>query len=296
MNIVMRVCCLLLALGSMTAPLQAGWMDSFRKPAPVLPPTIKVLLVHDKPGVVLEVKGKYKIFDPHTGEHISTRFTGKRKFIQGLRDGLRWGEEFPGIHQLMIVPDESKTTTIVDGVEYRGPIFIYDIGGSISIVNQVYIEDYLSAILPPPKNPQPEEFLAAIAIAARTNAYYRVENPKSQYFSVDGSKVGYQGIPSLDPTSAMEKAIKATRYMVMSRTPEQDGRVSAFLAEWSDNASSTGPLKEAIVSTINMTEAQAMAQKGDHAAQILAKAFPGMRIELIHYAPEQTLRPHKGEN
>lgn len=287
MNVALRIVCLVLVCGTMSAPLQAGFWDNvsgyFRRPAAVAPPTIKVLVVNDKQGVVLEVKGKYKIFDPHTGNHISTRFTGKRKFIQAVSDGLKWGEEFPGIHQLMIVPDDVNTTAIVDGVEYRGPIYIYDIGGSISIINQVSIEDYLSSSLAQRYRQMPDELLNAIAIAARSAAYYRVENPKNQYWSVDGSKTGYQGYAAIDQGSDIEKAIKATRYMVMSRSTPNDENVVAFPAEWKQDGAAMPALKETVVSQITLAEAAAMAQHGEHAAQILAKAFPGVKIELIHY-------------
>src|SRR5262249_11555913 len=145
-------------------------------------------------GVVLEVKGKYKIFDPHTKEHISTRYTGKRKFIQAVSDGLKWGEEFPGVHQLLVTPDGPDVTIIVDGIEYHGPVYVYDIGGTISVVNQVPVEEYVSSILSQHyREPLSPETLAAIAIAARTSAYYSAENPKSDYWSIDAQQMGYQG-------------------------------------------------------------------------------------------------------
>ncbi len=161
---------------------QAGvfddWVAALWKTEKPVPPTIKVLVTHDKPGVVLEVKGKYKIYDPHQNMYISTRFIGKRKFIQAISDGLKWGEEFPGIHQIRIVPDDPNTTTLVDGIEYKGSIFVYDIGGTISVVNEIDIEDYLKSILEPQfdDNLLPETF-ASIAITARTNAYYQASWP-----------------------------------------------------------------------------------------------------------------------
>lgn len=299
MKILLRLLTVTLALTVMTTPLQAGWFDNvtsyFRKPAAVLPPTIKVLVVHDQPGVVLEVKGKYKIYDPHTGNHISTRFVGKRKFIQAVRDGIKWGEEFPSVFQLMIIPDSPATTTLVDGVEYRGPVFVYDIGGTISIINQVYIEDYLSSVLSKKYPVQNAELLSAIAIVARTAAYERISNPKSQYWAVDGTKTGYQGSAVIDNASAIEQAIKATRYMVLSRTGAADGQIAAFSAEWKQDGQGASAA-DAVVSQITLSEAETMAQRGDHAAQILAKAFPGTKIELIHYAPEQPLQVRKGLN
>ena len=50
------------------ASLQAGVVENLInavwKKEQAAPATIKILILHDKPGAVLEVKGKYKIFDP----------------------------------------------------------------------------------------------------------------------------------------------------------------------------------------------------------------------------------------
>lgn len=270
------------ALISMATSLSAAVWDDRR--ASSTPPQINVLIVHDQVGVVLEVKGRYKIYDPNTNKHLTTRFSGKRKFIQAVRDGIKWGEEFPGIYQLVIVPDEASTTTIVDGIEYKGPIYVYDIGGTISVVNRVSIEDYLSQILSHRyKQEQSQEVLAALVITARTAAYYRVANPKNQFWSVDAKQVGYQGIPLINPTSPIEQAIKATRYMIMSKS--SDRQVLAFLAEWLEPGE-TPQSAQAVVSQISTADANTLAQKGENAAQILSKAFPGTKIELIHYSKE----------
>lgn len=284
----LRILFVLLAFGPMAAPLDAGWFDSitsyFRKPGPAKPPKIRVLIVHDQQGVVVEVKGKYKIYDPHNGEHISTRFVGKRKFMQAVRDGIKWGEEFPGLYQLMIVPDETSTTTLVDGIEYRGPIYIYDIGGTISVVNEVSIEDFLSSTLAQGyRQKMPEELLAAIVIAARTNAYFAAANPKNQYWSVDARPANYQGYAVVDPASEIEKAILDTRYMVMSNSAPGEEQINAFPAEWKNDATNYG---QQYVSKITLDQAAQMARQGEHAAQILTKAFPGVKIELIHYPSE----------
>ena len=282
----LKILFVLLMVGPLAAPVNAGWFDSmtsyFSKPAAAKPPKIRVLIVHDQQGVVIEVKGKYKIYDPHNGEHISTRFVGKRKFMQAVRDGIKWGEEFPGLYQLMIVPEERSTTTVVDGIEYRGPIFVYDIGGTISVINEVSIQDFLSSTLSQRyRQKMPEEFLAAVAIAARTNAYYAAANPKNQYWSVDANPVNYQGFAVVDPTSDMEKAINDTRFMIMSNAAPGENQVNAFPAEWKTDPSNSGL---SYISKITLDEAAEMAKKGEHAAQILTKAFPGVKIELIHYA------------
>jgi len=284
-----RILFVLLAIGQFAAPVEAGWFDSvtgyFKKPATAKPPKIRVLIVHDQQGVVVEVKGKYKMYDPHNGEHLSTRFVGKRKFMQAVRDGLKWGEEFPGLYQLLIVPDETSTTTIVDGIEYRGPIYIYDIGGTISVINEVSIEDFLASTLAQRREQLPEELLAAGVIVARTNAYYAAANPKNQYWSVDARPTNYQGFAVVDNNSLIQKAVVGTRHMVMSTTPVGDnGQVTAFPAEWKTEASFNGQQN---VSKITFAQATEMAKNGEHAAQILMKAFPGVKIELIHYPTEK---------
>lgn len=285
---VLRILIIILALGPLSNSLQAGWFDNitsyFNGSTVQKPPKLRILILHDKEGAVVEVKGKYKLHDPNTGDHISTRFVGKRKYMQAVRDGIKWGEEFPGLFQLLIVPDESSTTTVVDGIEYKGPIYIYDIGGSISMINEVSIEDFLSSSLAQKyRSPMPEEALNAIAIAARTDAYYASANPRNQYWSIDGQAAGYQGFAAVDRSSGIEKAIGDTRFMVMSNSGNGEEQINVFPAHWSNEPPTGG---QQLNSKISVQEAIDMANQGAHAAQILSKAFPGSKIELIHYPSE----------
>lgn len=287
-----RLTIFFLAFCALVMPMEAGIFDSltnyFRKPVLPPPPMVKVLIVHDKPGIVLEVKGKYKIFDPHQEEHISTRFIGKRKFIQATSDGIKWGEEFPGVHQIMIVPDEKNTTILVGGIEYHGTIYVYDIGGTISIVNQVSVEDFLSSTLAVEyPTPLTEEFLAVVVIAARTDVYFKIENPANQYWNMSVEPGDYEGVAAINHTSAIEQAIRATRYMIMSRSETNPGNINPFFAQWK-GIKDEKPAIGLVVSQITLQEAEAMAKNGSHAAQILSKAFPGMKIELMHYSDESS--------
>lgn len=283
---IMRILLLLLALGPLSAPLHAGWFDGVmsyfgREPAAVVP-KVRVLVVHDQQGVILEVKGKYKIHDAYTGEHISTRFVGKRKFIQAVRDGIKWGEEFPGIFQLVIIPDEKSTTTIVDGIEYHGPVYVYDIGETISIVNDVGIEDFLASVLSQRYREETlPEVLAALAITARTATYNAIMHPRSPYWSVDGRQAGYQGSAAVDLETDMQRAIHDTRYMVMSTVSPDSSKLNPFPAQWSDGMQGLTQGQQ-VLSKISLAEAEAVVKKGGNAAQVLAKAFPGTKIEFIH--------------
>lgn len=269
-----------LAVSCLFTELQAGpldnWLNYLWKKEQTLSQPIKILIVHDQPGAILEVKGKYQLFDPNTDTYLSTRFIGKRKFVQATRESLKWGEEFPGIHQIKIVPEENRATTFIDGVEYNGDVYIYDIGGTVSIVNEIDVEEYLkSTLIPQFDNSLPQEELAAIAIAARTNAYYLAKHPKNTYWAVDASKVGYEGFGPIQRDSAIKKAINDTRHMVMVK----DGNL--FPAEWGSTTGGKTQRDKAIFSRVSLFDAEEMAKKGEHAAQILSKAFPGSSIKLM---------------
>ncbi len=277
---------LCLALLSGISFLQAGvWDDivnKFRGNTSPPPPMMRVLVMHDVEKVKVDVTGKYSLYDPYTESHITSRFVGKSRDIQAMHDGLKWGETFPGLYQIKIKPDDQTTMTRIDGNEYPGAIYVYDIGGTISIVNQVPVEEYIRYILADfPDNSLDPEVLAAVAIVARTNAYYEASNPKNTYWAVDASKVGYRGRSPVP--GPVDKAINATRYMIMSRTGVYEGAVTPFAAQL-DNLSPKGVVKELEVSRISLAEANEMAKKGEHAAQILAKAFPGSTIMLMHYS------------
>lgn len=254
--------CALMCMNALEAGILENWSAYVMKKE-ARPTTIKVLVAQNKPGVVLEVKGKYKIYDPNTMEHISTRFMGKRKFVQPLSNGIKWGEEFPGIYQLLIVSDDPNGTTLVDGVEYVGNLYIYDVAGQISVVNELPVEDYLDSLLSAKYDaPYPEEYLGAVAIASRTQAYDTINNPKTKFWDVDGTKAGYEGYTAAQKQNGIDKALLTTRNMVMTLNEKP------FDASW--DAAKLKPL-----------DAERLAKTGESAAQILNKAFPGMTLRVL---------------
>jgi len=281
----MIVCSLLCYAPLTQAGIFEDWISAIWKSEKPQPPAIKVLIVHDLPGVVVEVKGKYEIYDPHQESHLSTRFVGKRRFIQATPDGLKWGEVFPGVHQIKIVPDEPQTTSIIDGMEYKGNLYVYDIGGTISIVNEVDIEDYLNSVLEPQfdENLSVEAY-AAIAITARTNAYYQAMNPKNTYWAVDAGTVEYEGYLPTKRMTGIEKAINSTKYMVMTLPKEGTKKGEVFPAQWGSMTGGKHHKDNPVFSKISLSQAEDMARGGDNAAQIVAKAFPGSQLVLMYTA------------
>lgn len=275
-----------LTLLPMNVALHAGMWDNitsyFKGEAIPEPPSIRILLVHDVEGANLSVRGRYSLYDPYTKSHISSRFAGKNRYIQAVGDGIKWGESFPGLYQLKIEPDEAVTLVTVNDRDYEGLIYVYDIGGAISIVNEVPVENYVRSILTNYQSqPLEPEALAALAIAARTNAYFQAANPKNSYWAVDAQKVGFNG--RLSSNATVDDALKQTRYMLMSRTGVYEGVATPFASQLG-NLPIPQPAKEVQVSKLTLEEVNALAKKGEHAAQILSKAFPGSTIMLMQYS------------
>src|SRR5689334_7667720 len=79
--------------------------DAFERfPAPIGVRNIQVLLEKDITEALIEVTGPYNLFNPQDGSRIASGLLGKRFIIRETENGLKWGEEFPGIHQIYIQP------------------------------------------------------------------------------------------------------------------------------------------------------------------------------------------------
>ncbi len=291
LKIMLRFYSLLLAMFICYAPLQASWWNSitdyFKKPE-VQVPAIKVLIKHDIPKAQVEVKGEYSLYDPYdqsnsnqSEEHISSRYAGKQRYMEALSDGLKWGEVFPRRHQIRIKPDTTNTVILVDNLEYPGSLYVYDIGGTISIVNQVPIEDYVESLLAAYQPLRLDtETLAALAIVIRTNAYDQSLNPKNSkgLWAVDANQIDYNGRSVY--YNEIDKAVRDTKGMIMSRTGLYEGHPTPFTARFGDHLMGSDS-KKGQTAAISIEEANRMAKSGEHAAQILAKAFPGTTIMMI---------------
>ncbi len=265
------------------APLQAGIWDKlksvFVSDENTQPPTIRVLVMHDAPHADIEVKGTYNLYDPYKNKRIATRFSPKGNRVQALSQGLKWGEEFPGIYQIAIIPDDRDIVVSINGKDYRGMVFVYDIGGTISIVNEVEVEDYLSSMMPNKFNrPISEEGLAAAAIAERTHVFHLSMYSENPYWHVRADEVGYQGCTSENSDRRVANALESTRHMVMSKTGVYEGVVTPFPVHL---VTGKNDLHYRNLPKISIDDIEVMAHQGDNAAKILAKTFPDASIEIM---------------
>ncbi len=232
-----------MALCSAILPIQAKESTSYERIAePMAPRNIQILLEKDAEGALLEVKGPYYIFNPHDGSRVSSGLLGKRFMIHELENGLRWGEEFPGIHQIYIKPRSAETAIFINGIQYSGAIAIYGVSGTINIVNDLDIESFTKSILTSQfLSPLEPEVMSALAILARTDAYYRAMRAnENSYWHISAQDVNYQGSALVVSNSSIDKAVDSTRNLILLHA--ENGQDSPFATTWTEHsAGKTAP-------------------------------------------------------
>jgi stage II sporulation protein D len=196
---------------------------------------IRVLLESDTPSVLLEVRGPYYIFNPYDGSRVSSGLLGKRFIIRSTANGIRWGGEFPGIHQISVVPRSPETSILVNGVQYDGNILIYKIGNRINIINEVAIESFVKSKLTDEFTfPLEHEVMSAIAIVARTDAYYNVKSNPHAFWHIKTNNSDYSGNALIVPDSPVVHAVDATKDLILVHP--QNGKNEPFAACWNEHS------------------------------------------------------------
>lgn len=199
------------------------------------PENIQILLEKEVTEALLEVKGSYNIFDPRDGTKIGSGLLGKRFLVHSTHNGLRWGEAFPGIHQIYVSPRSENTSILVNGIEYNGTIGVYKVGRKLYVVNDVAIEDYIKSVLTPQfPYPLDSEVMASVAILARTDAYFLATKHHDSMWQIDAREVNYQGSALQVPESAVDRAVDLTKHLVLSYPKE--GKNLPFAAKWTEHS------------------------------------------------------------
>lgn len=195
-------------------------------------PELKVLIKQDVPGVLLESKGGYSVSDPANGKKLSSSNKSKRYYLHAQNDGIKWGEGFPGVYQVIVAGNQSKDTFLIDGIEYEGSISVYDIDNQLSIVNQVPIENYLKAYMS--ENFDGEHYdmhvLKSLAIVLRTQLYYTAAKNKNAFWQIDRSHSTFLGCSNASLDRYVEEAIDSTKAVILTFN------YRPFFAEWTEHS------------------------------------------------------------
>jgi len=68
--------------------------------------------------------------------------------VHGIKEGLRWGEEYLDVHHMRIAPQSQSAAVFVNGIQYGGALIVKQgQGNQITLVNEVPIEEYIKSIL-----------------------------------------------------------------------------------------------------------------------------------------------------
>lgn len=198
------------------------------------PATIRVKLAQNAQKLLLEAKGRYHIYDPDTEMLISSGIQTKRAWIVSDENGLKWKEVFPGIYQIRVVPADQDSSILINGIEYRGCVEIYDLKGKLLVVNEVDIERYLKSTMTAQfPNEMDDEVMDAVAIIARTNAYFLASRKAINEWDVEAKQVGYVGDALALQNRHVDRAIDHTQHMILT----YEG--TAFAATWVKDSAGT---------------------------------------------------------
>jgi stage II sporulation protein D len=225
MKITVKLMWSFLLIGFVSASPQATDFSQKSKPA-----TVKVLLHKQVPELTLEAKGRYDIYYPLDDTKVSSGVNSKRHIVTGGEYGIKWGEEFKGYHQLRFVPGDTQSSILVNGVQYRGCVEVWLNDGKLNVINEVGVEPYIKSTLSS-AFPQPmhDEVMNAIAIVARTNAYFIGSRNKRAAWHVTASEAGYQGAGIL-AKQYIDRAVDTTYHAILTFND------APFAATWTQNS------------------------------------------------------------
>lgn len=237
-------------------------------------PLMKVLLAKDQEGIMVEVKGPHNVYDPYTGKKMEAAFMGSSYYMLPTNDGIQWGQEFPGIFQVVIVPDQPSSGVYVNGVAYPGAVAFYEVNNRLAAVNWVGIDDFTTSLMSAnfqPKETEQKEALAAYAIALRTKAYQQIQSNENAFWDITAESCGYRGNVAIRKDAPFKEAMRATKKIIMTGadgTPVLSGVLDKKAIETLKNQ-------------MPLADVQAMAKEGRDARIILHKYFPNENLFVV---------------
>jgi stage II sporulation protein D len=240
-------------------------------------PSLRVQLMHDVDGAQVEVKGPYNVFDPRTGRKLDSAYLSSSYYMYPTRDGVRWGQEFPSIYQLLLVPDRADTTVMVAGTEYRGMAYLYQIKGTLGGVNELSLEDFVRSLLSShiPVEVTEKEALAALAIALRTETLSWLANAQNPYWDIRANTVGYKGSAVERKDRPFIDAISHTKDLIIKK----GGTSDLVSIRWFSIGEPMAPIQDM----------QQLAKEGKDARAILEKLLGNVQIVKL-----QNIKGDKG--
>jgi len=177
-------------------------------------PRIRVLVLQSEEPVIFSSKGCLGLYlDNGTREIIVNPETDT---IFSVTDEMLTVDKLPA-GQLVRLKADNEQNIKVNGLSYRGDIWVSTVKGQIFVINALDLEEYLYGVIPKEISPSwPEQALKTQAVAARTYALYHMIMRKHEIydvFSTTSSQV-YGGKVSEHPSAI--KAVDQTKGEVLT--------------------------------------------------------------------------------
>jgi SpoIID/LytB domain protein len=180
---------------------------------------VKVLLAKDQEGALIETRGPCYLFDLKKEKNIKSMPQQKRYYLRLDSDGLYWGEKFFNVTNMAFIPNDEKSSVLVNGVQYKGAVLVFGFQDNLTLINVLDIEDYLTSILSDKqKSPLEFEAMCALAIALRTNVLHSIFEHVQDSYHVDAKESEYKGYAITHQKIDIEEAILKTKSLVMQST------------------------------------------------------------------------------
>lgn len=177
-------------------------------------PRIRVLVLQSEDPVVFSSKGSLALYQDNGSQEIIV--SPETDTIFSARDSLLIVDKIPSC-QLVRLKADSGQNIKVNGLSYRGDVWVRAVDGQVFVVNSLDLEEYLYGVIPREISPSwPEQALKTQAVAARTYALYHMIMRKHEIydvFSTTSSQV-YGGKVSEHPSAI--KAVDQTKGEVLT--------------------------------------------------------------------------------
>lgn len=191
------------------------------------PLTVRVLIKKVAVNTRIEVKGRHHLYNPKTEMLLKTSTKKRKGIIHDSDHGLVWDEQLKNIHEVRIVPDEKNCSILVDGIQYNGWTEIFGIGGTITIINEIDVDNYLKSLLSAQlRGNWSNETLDALVITQRTALINLIEKREYASWQLEARKEGYRGL-TFD--KSIHDAVERTRGLILHFNKKP------FAATWGEN-------------------------------------------------------------
>jgi stage II sporulation protein D len=177
-------------------------------------PRIRVLILQSEDPVIFSSKSCLRLY-PDNGT-LEITVSPETDTVFSVKDNLLTVDKLPAGQWVRLKADIEQNVK-VNGLSYRGDVWVRAVKGQIFVINSLDLEEYLYGVIPREISPSwPEQALKTQAVAARTYALYHIIKRKHEIydvFSTTSSQV-YGGKVSEHPSAI--RAVDQTKGEVLT--------------------------------------------------------------------------------